>query len=327
MPKSDGLIVVTGAAGFIGSCLIADLNAAGHTNILAVDDFGRIDKIRNLGDKHVQGLHHRDDFLNWLKFHGEQVSMMYHIGARTDTTEQDEAIFDRLNVSYSKEIWNACCNFAIPLVYASSAATYGLGEHGYQDNHEVVKQLMPLNPYGRSKNDFDGWALQQEIQPPTWFGLKFFNVFGPNEYHKGRMASVVFHTYRQINASGGMKLFRSHRAGIADGEQSRDFIYIKDLLQVIAYLSKGEATSGLYNCGTGEARTFYDLASAVFSAIDKRPNIQFIDTPADIRDTYQYYTQADLQKLRSAGYRFPFMTLEEAVGDYVKEYLIKDEYL
>jgi len=197
-------------------------------------------------------------------------------------------------LEYTKTLWKLCATHNIPLIYASSAATYGGGEHGYDDDHDIIQQLKPLNPYGVSKNDFDIWALQQPQQPPHWYGLKFFNVYGPNEYHKGRMASVIFHTFRQIEASGGMKLFRSHRPDFKDGEQSRDFVYVKDVIAVLYWLWQNSPKNGLYNLGTGQARTFYDLAANTFRALEKSPNISFIDTPEDIRDTYQYFTEANM---------------------------------
>ena len=208
------------------------------------------------------------------------------------------------------------------MIYASSAATYGLGELGYKDEHEIVEKLQPLNPYGLSKNDFDKWALKQKETPPHWYGLKFFNVYGPNEYHKGRMASVIFHTVRQIKATSGMKLFRSHRPDFKDGEQSRDFVYVKDVIKICYWLWKNLPADGLYNLGTGQARTFDDLAANTFQAMDLTPNISFIDTPEDIRDTYQYFTEADMDKLRAAGYKEPFYSLEEGIRDYVQGYLI-----
>lgn len=327
MQRSNGKIIVTGGAGFIGSCLVADLNQRGESDILVVDDFDRIDKIRNLGSKKIAGLQHRDDFLIWLKHHGDSVDMIYHLGARTDTTEQDRTIFDVLNFSYSQEVWRYCTHHQIPLIYASSAATYGLGEHGYVDNHDLVDALHPLNPYGDSKHDFDRWALAQESAPPRWYGLKFFNVFGPNEYHKGRMASVILHTYRQILNTGAMKLFRSHRSDVADGQQSRDFIYVKDLLKMIGFFSQTQVPSGLYNCGTGEARTFYDLAAAVFAAMDREPLISYIDTPADIRHTYQYFTQADMTKVKQVGYTDPCLVLEDAIREYTQDYLMHEDYM
>ena len=211
-------------------------------------------------------------------------------------------------------------------MYASSAATYGLGELGYDDNESQIPQLKPLNPYGESKNDFDIWALQQEKKPFFWAGLKFFNVYGPNEYHKGRMASVIFHAYNQVKASGKMRLFRSHHPDFKDGEQMRDFVYVKDLLEVCSFLMHHRRNSGIYNLGSGKARTFKDLAINTFTSMGLEPNIDFVDTPADIRDKYQYFTQANMNKLRSIGYTKPFHTLEEGVKDYVQNYLSKEAY-
>jgi ADP-L-glycero-D-manno-heptose 6-epimerase len=316
------MIVVTGAAGFIGSCLVARLHAAGITDLVLVDDFSHESKSPNLVGKKYRMQVHRDEFEKWLKENGQEVKFIFHIGARTDTTEFDRSIFERLNVSYSKMIWNYCAQYGIPLVYASSAATYGLGELGYNDDHTIVDQLKPLNPYGDSKNEFDQWALKQENKPPHWYGLKFFNVYGPNEYHKGRMASVIFHAFNQINSNGGMKLFRSHKAEYKDGEQLRDFIYVKDVTEVAHFLFANLPTSGIYNLGTGKARSFLDLARSTFQAMGKTENISFVDTPADIRDKYQYFTEANMQKLIAAGYSKPFTSLEEGVKEYVQEYLI-----
>ena len=318
------MIVVTGAAGFIGSCLVGFLNELGRTDLIVVDDFSREDKNRNLTGKQYAHRIHRDDFPGWLWEQYYFVDAIFHIGARTDTTEQDWDIFQELNLDYSKALWELCAAHRIPFIYASSAATYGLGEKGYEDRHDVVDELHPLNPYGDSKNAFDKWALRQKAQPPHWYGLKFFNVYGPNEYHKGRMASVVFHTYRQVKANGSMKLFRSHRDDIEDGQQSRDFIYVKDVLKVMQWLYEQEPESGLYNLGTGTARSFWDLATNTFRAMGLEPNIQFIDTPADIRDTYQYFTEASMNKLRQAGYRDAFYTLEEGIEEYVQAYLEND---
>jgi ADP-L-glycero-D-manno-heptose 6-epimerase len=318
------MIVVTGAAGFIGSCTVGFLNEKGLDNLVLVDDFNRADKTPNLANKKFALKIHRDAFPGWLWENAYRVDFIYHLGARTDTTEQDDFIFQELNLDYSKAIWALSAQHQIPLVYASSAATYGLGEQGYVDSHELIHDLKPLNPYGRSKNDFDIWALAQTSQPPFWAGLKFFNVYGPNEYHKGRMASVIFHTARQIKATGGMKLFRSHRADYQDGEQSRDFIYVKDLLSILWFFYEHRQHNGLYNVGTGQARTFYDLASNTFRAMDLTPQISFIDTPVDIRDTYQYFTEADMQKLRSIGYDLPFHSLEDGIQDYVQQYLLEE---
>ena len=325
------MIVVTGAAGFIGSCLVQHLNDLGHCkNIVAIDDFYKTKKDPNLANKDIRDFIHRDIFLKWFERFHKQISFVFHLGARTDTTEQNVEIFDQLNLNYSKDIWKICTNYQIPLVYASSAATYGLGEYGYEDNHNIVNKLKPLNLYGQSKNDFDIWALQQKTTPPNWVGLKFFNVYGPNEYHKGRMASVIFHTCRQIKATGGMKLFRSHREGIADGAQKRDFVYVKDVVSVCSFFyenfqKRKPAENGLYNLGTGTARTFYDLAKNTFTAMGKTTEISFIDTPADIRDTYQYFTEADMSKLKNAGYKKKFHTLEKGIEDYVKNYLLEEK--
>lgn len=315
------MIVVTGAAGFIGSCMVRQLNDAGHLNVIIADDFSRDDKNRNLLHQRYIAKVWRDELPEWLERMHASVEVVFHLGARTDTTEKDLAIFDKLNLNYSKKIWDICTRHGIPLVYASSAATYGLGEHGYDDEHAIVPQLKPLNPYGQSKNDFDAWALQQTTAPPHWYGLKFFNVYGPNEYHKGRMASVIFHTARQIKAKGSMQLFKSHRPDYQDGEQRRDFVYVKDVVQVCYWLWQHRPASGLYNLGTGQARTFLDLATHTFRAMGLGPNIQFVDTPADIRDTYQYFTEANMSKLRAAGYTAAFYTLEEGIQDYVQQYL------
>lgn len=320
------MIVVTGAAGFIGSCMVKKLNEEGHTDIVVVDEFGHEEKNRNLEGKIYSEKVHRNDFPGWLWEKYYFTDAIFHMGARTDTTEKDWDIFQELNLDYSKALWELCAQHNIPLIYASSAATYGLGEHGYNDRHDIVGQLHPLNPYGDSKNLFDQWALQQEALPPHWYGLKFFNVYGPNEYHKGRMASVIFHTVRQIKATGGMKLFRSHRPDFQDGQQSRDFVYIKDVVQVMFWLYQHRPANGLYNLGTGKARSFYDLAANTFRAMGLEPNISFIDTPEDIRDTYQYFTEADMSKLRLAGYDKPFYTLEEGIEDYVGNYLGKERY-
>lgn len=320
------MIIVTGAAGFIGSCLVSRLNKAGYDNIVVVDDFSKTEKAKNLEGKTMAAKIGRNDFIQWLQDFGAEVEMIFHIGARTDTTEFDKAIFDELNVDYSKAVWNACVQFNIPLVYASSAATYGLGEHGYSDDTALIPSLKPLNPYGDSKNDFDKWVLTQTKQPPFWAGLKFFNVYGPNEYHKGRMASVIFHAFRQINEAGGMKLFRSHNPAYTDGGQLRDFIYVKDVVEVCLFLLEKKPNSGIYNLGSGKARTFLDLAKNTFKNMGKAENITFIDTPMDIRDKYQYFTEADMSKMLAAGYTGGFHTLEEGVRDYVQNFLIGEKY-
>jgi ADP-L-glycero-D-manno-heptose 6-epimerase len=321
------MIIVTGAAGFIGSGLISRLNQEGFNNIIAVDDFSKIEKAQNLVGKTIKERVERNVFFDWLDQNNRDVEFIFHIGARTDTTEFDIEIFDELNLNYSKEIWNRCVAYQIPLVYASSAATYGLGELGYDDNESLIPQLKPLNPYGDSKNDFDIWALQQEKKPFFWAGLKFFNVYGPNEYHKARMASVIFHAFNQIKATDKMKLFRSHNPDFKDGEQMRDFIYVKDLIEVCLFFMHHRKNSGIYNLGSGKARTFKDLVTNTFLAMGKTPDISYIDTPVDIRDKYQYFTQANMSKLHAIGYTKPFYTLEEGVTEYVKDYLSSGSYL
>ena len=338
------MIVITGAAGFIGSVVAGELNNRGRNDLVLVDDFSKKLKDRNYIDLKYDVLINRNDFFIWFEENHHYVDFVVHLGARTDTTEFDWNVFQKLNVDYTETMFSLCAKYQIPLVYASSAATYGNGELGYEDSHEVVERLQPLNPYGRSKNEVDKWILKQEKQPPFWAGLKFFNVYGPNEYHKGRMASVIFHSFNQINATGKVKLFRSHRPDFEDGQQLRDFIYVKDIANVICFMMEGQQTtvngqqtssteahssqltahslkSGIYNLGTGKARSFYDLAAATFKAMGKDVNIEFIDIPEDIRDKYQYFTEANMTKLRDAGYDKEFTSLEDGVEDYVKNYL------
>ena len=320
------MIIVTGAAGFIGSCLVRKLNDEGFNHLVLVDDFSDELKNQNLANKQFSEKVNRKDLMSWMEQNYQSVDFVFHIGARTDTAEFDTTIFDELNLNYSKNLWEKCVKFQIPFIYASSAATYGMGEFGFEDNHEIVEKLKPLNPYGQSKNEFDKWVLMQIECPPFWAGFKFFNVFGPNEYHKSRMASVVFHAFNQIKETGEMKLFKSHKIEYKDGEQLRDFIYVKDVCDVLFFMMKHKKDSGIYNLGIGKARTFNDLADATFSALNKIRNISFIDTPEDIREKYQYFTQGDMQKLKSIGYKKPFSTLENGVKDYVESYLIKGEY-
>lgn len=322
------MIILTGASGFIGSCLLTRLNAEGFfREVVVVDDFYKLYKDKNTDDKAVREWMHRDIFLDWFEKTTQKIDFILHIGARTDTTETDVSIFDELNLNYSKRIWKVCSQRQIPLIYASSAATYGDGSNGFSDNHDTIRQLKPLNPYAQSKHDFDLWALNEPEKPPFWIGCKFFNVYGPNEYHKGRMASVVFHTFHQIRQTGWMKLFRSHRADYADGHQSRDFIYIIDILDMIMYfINNTKSQSGIYNFGTGKARTFLDLAKATFAAMELSEHISYIDTPADIRESYQYFTEADMSKIKKAGYVKPFTSLEDGITEYVRDYLISGRY-
>ncbi len=349
---NGGIIVVTGAAGFIGSCMVQYLNEHGYHNLIIVDDFGVETKRRNWEKKQFAEAIERQSFFEWLTVNQPKIDCIIHLGARTDTTEFNYAVHQELNVEYSQNIWHYCTENQVPLIYASSAATYGGGEFGYDDSHELPFQLQPLNPYGISKNEFDKWAIQQTETPPFWAGLKFFNIYGPNEYHKGRMASVIWHSFNQIKANGLVKLFRSHNPNFKDGEQLRDFVYVKDLVKVMLWMMEKSIVNsqwvrkdsiidnresqeqnlrlttydsrlpyGLYNLGTGTARSFYALASATFRGLDLEPNIEFVDMPLDIRDKYQYFTEANMQKLHEAGYTDSFYTLEAGVDDYVRNYL------
>ena len=321
------MYVVTGAAGFIGSCVAATMNQVGMTPLVLVDDFKHKKEKKINWEQVPATCVDREYFFEWVVGQEHAIKAVVHLGARTDTTEMDRRIFDHLNLRYSQQMWRFCTVNEIPLVYASSAATYGEGELGFVDDHALIPQLHPLNPYGESKNEFDKWALLQPEAPTFWAGLKFFNVYGPNEYHKGRMGSVILHAYRQILANGTLKLFRSHRPEYGDGEQLRDFVYVKDVVRVILFLLKQQPASAIYNLGTGKARTFLDLGRAVFTAMECKEQIEFVDTPIDIRDKYQYFTEADMHKLLAAGYDGGFATLEQGVEDYVRNFLMKNYVL
>ena len=322
----NAVIVVTGAAGFIGSYLAGYLNRKGFERLILVDEFDDEQKDINLHGKNYLVRVERENLFEWLDLEKPAIDFVFHLGARTDTTDFNTSIFEKLNLTYSKNIWNYCMEKNISLVYASSAATYGAGEFGYMDDHAIVEKLQPLNPYGISKNEFDKWALQQRSTPPYWAGLKFFNVYGPNEYHKGRMASVIMHAFDQIQTTGKVKLFRSHKPEFKDGEQLRDFIYVEDVAAVCYWFMENKITSGLYNLGTGKARTFKDLVRAIFTSLGLPPSIEFIDTPMDIRDKYQYFTEADMTKLRTAGYEKEFNSLEDGISHYIGDFLLKKEY-
>ncbi len=321
------MIVVTGAAGFIASCLITKLNNEGYTDLILVDDFSRADKNKNFEGKQFSQKIERLEFLNWLTENALGVKTIFHIGAKTDTTLFDVELLTQLNLDYTKTIWTICSKHNIALIYASSAATYGLGEFGYDDDEAKLDLLKPLNPYGDSKNEFDKWAVKQTTQPVKWSGFKFFNVYGPNEFHKSRMASVIFHSYNQIQEKGFVKLFRSHNPNYTDGGQLRDFVYVKDVVEVLYFAFTSSLKNGIYNLGSGKSRPFLDLAKATFKALSKEPNIEFIDTPIDIRDKYQYFTEANMAKLIAQGYTKPFTSLEDGVDDYVKNYLVGTKYL
>lgn len=321
----DSVIVVTGAAGFIGSCLVGYLNQQGFENLILVDDFSRKDKALNLKGKKYTHKVHREQFFEWLSVHPNYIQYVFHLGAKTDTISDDYPLFKTLNLKYSKQLWEHCTENDIPMVYASSAATYGNGEFGYNDSTDP-NILHPLNAYAISKNEFDIWVKEQKKTPPFWAGLKFFNVYGPNEYHKGRMASVVYHAYNQIKERGYIKLFKSHRDDYKDGEQLRDFIYVKDIVAVCFWLMQQQPQSHLYNLGTGAARTFNHLAAAIFQNLHIPGKIDYIDTPEDIRAQYQYYTQANMERLHAAGYITPFYSLEDGVADYLKYYLEQEAH-
>jgi ADP-L-glycero-D-manno-heptose 6-epimerase len=320
--NQNDTILITGAAGFIASQTAMFLNQKGFNQLYLVDDFSRADKKENYGSLQFIELIEREKIQSFFE-RNIQIDFVIHLGARTDTTEMDYSIHEHLNLNYSKIIWAYCTQKNIPLIYASSAATYGNGEFGYDDNHEVIEKLFPLNPYGVSKNEFDKFVIKETATPLNWYGLKFFNVYGPNENHKGRMASVVYHAFHQIKKMGRLKLFRSHNPNYKDGEQMRDFIYVFDLVNVIFWLIENKPMSGIYNLGSGKAETFLQLGSAVFKALEIDPKIDFIDTPEDIREKYQYFTEANMQKLLTAGYKGSFKTIEEGAIDYVKNYLNK----
>ncbi|GAB4383415.1 MAG: ADP-glyceromanno-heptose 6-epimerase [Salibacteraceae bacterium] len=319
------MIVITGAAGFIGSCVAKYVHSTFEDEcVVLVDDFSREDKKENLNGLEKCTFVERGQFGQWSRENHPRA--IIHLGARTDTTSTNRKVFDELNLEFSKRVWQTAARDQSILIYASSAATYGDGSHGYSDDHSIIPRLKPLNAYAESKQAFDLWALEQSDTPSGWYGLKFFNVYGPNEYHKGRMASVVYHAYKQISATGKLKLFRSHRPDYADGMQLRDFIYVKDVCSVIAFLMQSLPTSGIYNVGTGKARTFIDLATAVFEALNRSIEIEFIPIPEDIRYNYQYFTEADMKKLRKAGYTHGFNSLEEGISDYVTNYLVQGNY-
>lgn len=321
------MIIVTGALGFIGSALIGELLRNGYGQIVAVDDFSRTEKLPNLQDKNILHRISRTDFLNWVPSHARDIQFIFHIGARTKTNEFDLQVLQDLNVNYTKELWRMCTQYSIPFIYASSAATYGNGDNGFDDDPQKRTSLQPMNPYGNSKQEVDLWISEQTQTPPFWAGFKFFNVFGANEYHKDRMASVVFHAFHQIQESGRMRLFKSYRSDYENGEQRRDFVYIKDVLRVLLHFMENRKNSGIYNLGSGRSHTFLQLAQGVFKALDATEAIDFIEMPEDIRDNYQYYTQASMQRIKDAGYTHDFWNFEEAIADYVQNYLIPHKHL
>ncbi len=324
------MILITGAAGFIGSVIVKHLNDQSITDLLLCDHFESGDKWKNLcGLKYDSLVQVEDLFAHPLWKKPGSIKAIYHMGACSDTTELNMDFLYKNNTLFTNSLLTLAGQKNIPIVYASSAATYGAGEQGYSDDHKGVAKLRPLNKYGYSKQLSDEWILSQTKKPKVWFGVKFFNVFGPNEYHKGKMSSVVFQSYNQIKGEGEVKLFKSHRPDYKDGEQLRDFVYVKDvvraMVELIAAGKKKPTLSGIYNLGTGEARSFHDLVKATFASMDKESKIKFIDMPAELRNQYQYYTQAEMAKLKKALPKFKFMKLEDAVSDYVRKHLSQTE--
>ena len=320
------MILITGGAGFIGSVLAKSLNELGHHDLVIVDKLEDSIKWKNIrGIKYLDYIHADELFNGEYDDLIANTDMIFHMGACSSTTEMNMDFLMKNNVAYTQALFRFAATKNIPFIYASSAATYGAGECGYDDNHESIPNLMPLNPYGYSKQLVDEWILKEEARPDHWFGLKFFNVFGPNEYHKEEMRSLVHKSFEQIKSTGKVKLFKSHRPDFKDGEQLRDFIYVKDVVRVMIELALPEKAihSGIYNLGTGKARSFLDLTKATFNAMAINTNVEFIDMPESLRDQYQYYTQAEVKKLKSVLPDFKFMELETAITDYVQNNLMK----
>lgn len=324
------MIVVTGGAGFIGSNLVAGLEAHGHSDIVICDVLGSGDKWRNIAKREIRDIVHPERLFDYLNGHMDQVEAIFHMGAISSTTETDADLIIDTNVALSRRLWKWCWRNKKRLIYASSAATYGDGHHGFKDEQSIegLKHFMPLNPYGWSKHVFDRRVARvvetkSEPLPPQWAGLKFFNVYGPNEYHKGDQMSVVCKLYPQVVAGAAAKLFKSHHPDYEDGGQLRDFVWVGDCVDVMLWLYDNPSVSGLFNVGTGKARSFKDLALSTFAAANKAPKVNYIDMPETLRDKYQYYTQADMAKLRDAGYSKPFTELEDGVGQYVRDYMSK----
>ncbi len=330
------MLVVTGGGGFIGSVLAGELNGEGRADLVIVDRFGDGDKWRNIAKRDFAEIVPTNEAPAWLERHGKDVEAVFHLGANSSTFETDADAIIATNLNSSVAWWRWCVTHRRPLIYASSAATYGDGRAGFDDagGIDALKRLRPLNLYGWSKYAFDLWALREAAAgraPPQWFGLKFFNVFGPNEYHKGEMMSLVVKNYRRIAAGETIRLFKSHRPDFKDGEQLRDFVYVKDCAHAILWLWRQEARpelNGVYNLGTEQARSFLDLMNAVGTACGRVPDIEFVDMPEALRANYQYFTEAKMERLRRAGYNSPFTSLEDAVRDCVQNHLAQpDPYL
>jgi ADP-L-glycero-D-manno-heptose 6-epimerase len=327
------MLIVTGGGGFIGSVLAWALNEDGRADIVIVDRFGSDERWRNIAKRNFFEIVAIEALPGWLERYGSEVEAVFHLGASSSTTERDADFVIETNLNASIALWRWCAAHGKPLIYASSAATYGDGTEGFDDAGGLAefKRLKPMNLYGWSKHAFDLWALREAAKghaPPLWVGLKFFNVFGPNEYHKAEMMSLVAKNYAKIAAGEMIRLFKSHRPGIADGDQKRDFVYVKDCVAALLWLWRHAKESGIYNIGSGEARSFRELMQATGAACKVTPNIDYVDTPPEIRSNYQYLTEAKLSRLRAAGYNAPFTPLEEAVADFVTGYLSQpDPYL
>ncbi|MDE1934842.1 ADP-glyceromanno-heptose 6-epimerase [Bradyrhizobium sp.] len=317
------MLLVTGGAGFIGSNIVAALNDAGRTDVAVCDALGDAGKWRNLAKRQLADIVPPAELLSWLD--GRRLDAVIHMGAISETTATDGDLVIETNFRFSLRLLDWCTAHAVPFIYASSAATYGNGEQGFDDDPAALTALRPMNLYGWSKHLFDmavtSRAARGETLPPQWAGLKFFNVFGPNEYHKGTMMSVLARRFDDIRCGRTVELFKSHRDGIADGDQRRDFIYVDDVVRVVMWLFAMPSVSGLFNVGTGQARSFKDLMLSAYAALNLSPNIRYIDMPLSIRDSYQYFTQSKVERLQHAGYNGGFTPLEEAVGLYVKGYL------
>lgn len=319
------MLLVTGGAGFIGSNVVAALNDAGHSDVVVCDLLGSDGKWRNLAKRQLVDIVPPAELSDWLK--GRKLDAVIHLGAISETTATDGDLMIETNFRFSMRLLDWCTANAVPLIYASSAATYGDGAEGFDDDASLpaLKKLRPMNLYGWSKQLFDlavaGRAANGDPLPPQWAGLKFFNVFGPNEYHKGTMMSVLARRFDDVKAGRVVQLFKSHRDGIADGDQRRDFIYVDDVVRVILWLLATPAVSGLFNVGTGKARSFRELMLAAYAALGTRPNIDYVDMPEQIRGSYQYFTESKVDRLHRAGYNGGFTTLEDAVKVYVADYL------
>lgn len=325
------MIIVTGGAGFIGSALVWKLNEKGLDDIVVVDHMGSGPKWKNLVKRRISDIVQKDSFFNWLEAlpKGRRIEAIFHMGACSSTTEMNVDYLVENNLHFSMRLWEFASKHKIPFIYASSAATYGAGENGYKDDMKNIPSLRPINPYGYSKQLFDTWVLRQQVKPPFWVGLKFFNVYGPQEYHKGSQASVIYHAFPQITDQGCLKLFKSYRSDYAHGEQKRDFVYVKDVVDVMYHLyhTRRIAVSGIYNLGSGRARSFVDLGRAVFKAAgQKKEKFEWIDMPLQLQGQYQYFTEANLDELRRrTGYKGKMTSLEDGIMDYVCNYLQNDD--